>query len=147
MKYCNNCFRFAIGQPPYCTSCGRSYDLRLCKRGHINSRHSQFCSECGSDDLSFAAPPETLLSRLSRWSVQLCFGMFVGVVALAVVTSIFVAIDWSVVGPRLVLLGLVVWLLYWSTTLLSGPVRKVGSSLGKRIVGKSDSKHRRRKHG
>lgn len=148
MKYCNNCFRFAVGTPPYCTFCGRSYDVRLCKRGHINSRASQFCSQCGSEDLSLPAPAETLLSRMSRWSVQLALGMFVGVVALALGVSIFVAIDWSAVGPRLVLLGLVVWFLYWATTLLPGPIRKAGGSLGKRIVGKSDSnKESRRKHG
>ena len=144
MKYCNNCFRFSVGKPPYCTSCGRSYNVRLCKRGHRNSRQTQFCAECGSGDLSTPAPPETALSRMSRWSVQLVFGMFVGLVILALTASIFVALDWSVIGPKLVQLGITVGVLYWATTLLPGPIRKAGSSLGKQFVAKDKTKTRRR---
>ena len=147
MKYCNHCFRFAVGQPPYCTSCGRSYGVRLCKRGHVNSRSSQFCFQCGSDDLSQAAPPERFLSLLARSTVQVALGMFVAIVALAAGASLFVAIDWSAIAPRLVMLGIVVWFLYWTTTLLPGPIRRAGSKVGKYALGKTDSKDDRRKHG
>ena len=94
--------------------------------------------------MSTPAPPETALSRMSRWSVQLVFGMFVGLVILALTASIFVALDWSVIGPKLVQLGITVGVLYWATTLLPGPIRKAGSSLGKQFVAKDKTKTRRR---
>ena len=147
MKYCNKCFRFAVGSPPYCTYCGCSYDVRRCKRGHVNSWFALFCAECGSDELSQPAPPERALSRLSRWTVELALGMFVGLAGFAVLASIFVAIDWSAIAPRLVSLGIVVWILYWATTLLPGPIKRAGSKLGKHAIGHSDEKEHRRKHG
>jgi hypothetical protein len=146
MKYCTQCFRFVVGQPPYCTYCGRSYSVRLCKRGHVNSRFAQFCFQCGSDDLSQPAPPERFLSKMARWTVQLAVGMFVGVATLAAAASVFVAIDWTAIAPRLVILGVVVWLLYWASTLLPGPIRKVGGKVGKQLM-KSKTKEDRQKYG
>jgi hypothetical protein len=147
MKYCSHCFRFAIGQPPYCTVCGRSYNVRRCKRGHVNSRFAQFCFDCGSEDLSQPAPPERFLSLMARWTVQLALGMFVALVALAAGVSLFAAIDWSAIAPRLVMLGLVVWFLYWTSTLLPGPIRKVGGKFGRHMLGNTKSKEGRQKHG
>lgn len=143
MKYCANCFRFSLGQPPYCNFCGRSYTVRLCKRGHPNARNAEFCAECGSNELSLAAPPETFLSKFSRISVQLLVGLFVGLTILSLVFALFLALDWSVLGPRLVLLGVLVWVAYRATTLLPGPVKRLGSTFIQGSKRKYQSKGKR----
>ena len=131
MKRCNHCFRYAVGQPTYCPYCGRTYDVRICARGHKSPRGVQFCAECGSDELSEAAPAESLLAKLSRLSLQVCLGMFCAVLLLSVVLAALRAIDWQAVTPNLVLLGLAVAFLYWTTTLLPGPVKRIGRAAGK----------------
>jgi hypothetical protein len=56
MRFCSNCKKLTAGSPPYCNFCGYSYGVRLCPRGHKNPRVAQACSECGSTELSTAAP-------------------------------------------------------------------------------------------
>jgi len=56
MRYCNNCHRLTPGEPLFCNSCGRSYDLKLCPHRHPNPRSAQVCSECGSRELSTPHP-------------------------------------------------------------------------------------------
>jgi hypothetical protein len=56
MKYCFNCNRMTPGQPLFCNSCGRSYDVKLCPRRHVNPRTAEACSQCGSRDLSTPQP-------------------------------------------------------------------------------------------
>jgi len=74
MKYCYQCGRISEGDPPYCRTCGRSYDVRLCSRLHANSRDAEFCAQCGSRDLSTCQPKIplgwqllALLARLGLW--------------------------------------------------------------------------------
>jgi hypothetical protein len=81
---------------------------------------------------------------MARWSVQLVFGLFVGIVILSLVASLVVALDWSVIGPKLVELGVMVGVLYWATTLLPGPIRKAGSSLGRQFMTKNKTKAKHR---
>jgi len=52
MRYCKNCRKFTAGSPAYCQFCARSYNVKLCPRGHKNPRAATACSECGSRDLS-----------------------------------------------------------------------------------------------
>jgi hypothetical protein len=56
MKYCYNCNRITPGEPLFCNVCGRSFNVKLCPRRHINSRCAQACSQCGSRDLSTPQP-------------------------------------------------------------------------------------------
>ena len=56
MRYCYNCNRVTPGEPLFCNSCGRSYNVKLCPRQHKNPRNAQACSQCGSRDLSTPAP-------------------------------------------------------------------------------------------
>lgn len=44
------------GQPLFCNTCGRSYDVKLCPRRHVNPRTAEACSQCGSRDLSIPQP-------------------------------------------------------------------------------------------
>src|SRR5947208_15806141 len=56
MRYCHNCGRITTGQPFYCQFCGRTYDVKVCPRLHLNSRGASVCSQCGSRELSSPAP-------------------------------------------------------------------------------------------
>ena len=56
MKFCLNCGHSTAGEPLFCNYCGRSYNVKLCPRHHINPRHAEVCSKCGSRDLSTPQP-------------------------------------------------------------------------------------------
>jgi hypothetical protein len=134
MKRCNECFRYAVGQPTYCPFCGRSYNVRICSRGHVNARHVQFCTTCGNTDLSTPAAAEGRLARLSRWSLKLVLAVALVGVALALLVGILASIDWSSLAGPLVTLVFMYGFLYWTTTLLPGPVKKVGRAAGRKVV-------------
>ena len=134
MKRCNYCFRYTTGDPSYCPTCGRSYGVRICSRGHINSRTTQFCATCGTSEFSTPAPAETLLGWLSRWVLQLLVGVGVGLFLIAAVAGIVAQIDWNQLTEPFVALALMIGLLYWLTTLLPGPIKKVGNAAGKQLV-------------
>jgi hypothetical protein len=55
-RYCYGCNRTTVGEPLYCNFCGRSYDVKVCPRHHINPRYAGACSQCGSRDLSTPQP-------------------------------------------------------------------------------------------
>lgn len=67
MKYCYGCNHVTAGQPLFCNSCGRSYDVKLCPRHHVNSRTAQACSQCGSREFSTPQP------RVPAWVPVLQF--------------------------------------------------------------------------
>ena len=67
MKYCYHCDRVTIGEPLFCNFCGRSYDVKLCPKLHVNSRRTLFCSQCGSRELSSPQP------RVPAWAKVLLF--------------------------------------------------------------------------
>jgi RNA polymerase subunit RPABC4/transcription elongation factor Spt4 len=52
MKLCFSCGRVTAGTPSYCHYCGKTYNVRLCSRGHINPRSANVCSQCGSKEMS-----------------------------------------------------------------------------------------------
>jgi len=56
MRYCYNCNRATIGDPLFCNFCGRSYNIKLCPKLHVNPRNAEACSRCGSRDLSTPQP-------------------------------------------------------------------------------------------
>lgn len=63
MKYCHECHRLTPGKNPYCGFCGKSFNVRLCPRQHINPRSAQACSQCGSRELSLPQAKVPLLLR------------------------------------------------------------------------------------
>lgn len=134
MKRCNYCFRYALRQPSYCPHCGRSYEVRICPRGHVSPRAVRFCATCGSDDLSTPAPPEGLLARASRWALVGWLYLFVAILAVSVALSLLATVDWN---PLIGLFGsmlIMAAVLYWATTLLPGPVKKVGRAAGRQAA-------------
>ena len=52
MKLCFSCGRVTAGTPSYCHNCGKTYNVKLCSRGHINPRSANVCSQCGSREMS-----------------------------------------------------------------------------------------------
>jgi hypothetical protein len=143
MKRCTACFRYALGDPPYCNHCGRSYDVRLCPRGHENPRGASFCGACGSGDLSTPAPPAGFLFAFSQAVLRVAVPVVVVLIGITAVLGLLVALDWSAITPRLILLVMMLGILYWTTTLLPGPVKKVSKAAGK-TVWKAVTKSRKR---
>jgi hypothetical protein len=70
MKFCYACGHTTGGEPLFCNSCGRSYDVKLCPKLHVNPRIAEACSQCGSRDLSIPQAkipvPWTLLAVLAQ---------------------------------------------------------------------------------
>src|SRR5256885_15405324 len=105
MRRCTSCFRFHPGTPTFCSYCGRSFDVRICSRGHRNPRGTQFCAECGSADLSTPTPPASLLYRLSGAVLYLFVGLSLALIAVSIAFSILDNLDWSrLSGPLVALL-------------------------------------------
>ena len=131
MRRCTSCFHFLPGTPTFCSYCGRSFDVRICARGHHNPRGVQFCSECGSADLSTPAPPASVLHHQSGAVLYLFSGLLVVILIGTAALSLFYVIDWQALSGPILMLVLMLGVLYWTTTLLPGPVRKVGRAAGR----------------
>lgn len=134
MRRCTACFRFQPGRPTYCAFCGRSFDVRLCPRGHRSPRHVSFCAECGSSDLSTATPPPSPLFRFSGWALYGLGSIGLLIVLVVIVGALLSAVDWQALVNPLLHLLLMLAFLYWTTTLLPGPVKKVGRMAGRQIL-------------
>jgi hypothetical protein len=75
MKYCYACGHRTEGEPLFCNSCGRSYDVKLCPKLHVNPRTAEACSRCGSRDLSVPQPKIPILWRGLALLTQAVFGL------------------------------------------------------------------------
>jgi len=143
MRRCTACFRFHPGNPTFCSRCGRSFDFRICPRGHINPREAQYCSECGTADLSTPAPPASFLYRLTGLVLYVLSGVTIGVVVIALVLGLLYSIDWDALKGPLVALVIMLAVLYWTTTLVPGPVKKVGKAAGRTVWKAVNGKRKR----
>ena len=92
MKYCFNCNRITPGEPLFCNSCGRSYDVKLCPRRHANPRTAEACSQCGSRDLSTPQPRRPGWAPILGFIVSIVPGFFLGIASVAVVLAATIAI-------------------------------------------------------
>ena len=82
MKYCYQCGRITAGEPFYCSSCGRSYDVKLCPKLHVNSRTAEVCSQCGSRDLSTPQPKVSWWWKALNIVIRVTVGAFLAVLSL-----------------------------------------------------------------
>src|SRR2546427_9663568 len=71
MKYCYECGCTTAGEPLFCNYCGRSYNVKLCPKLHVNPRFAEACSQCGSRDLSTPQPKVPV-----RWRIFAFVGQF-----------------------------------------------------------------------
>src|SRR5579863_9359147 len=92
MKYCFNCSRMTPGEPLFCNSCGRSYDVKLCPRHHMNPRTAEACSQCGSRDLSTPQPRVPWWTPIVEHLLSIVPGAFLGLATIVVTVSGFVAV-------------------------------------------------------
>lgn len=114
MKYCYNCNRVTVGDPLFCNFCGKSYNVKLCPRLHVNPRRAEVCSQCGSRDLSAPQPKVPFWGRvlvalitLVLWVALLSFTFLLALVFLKQVFSSPNVIN-SLVG-----IGIILALLWW----------------------------------
>ena len=89
MKYCYQCGKMTPGDPLYCTSCGRTYDLKLCPRQHPNARGVDVCAKCGSRDLSTPQPRIPMSLRLLALLLRLGLGLLLFYATLCFVVALF----------------------------------------------------------
>jgi RNA polymerase subunit RPABC4/transcription elongation factor Spt4 len=87
MRYCYNCNRVTVGEPLFCNFCGRSYNIKLCRKLHVNPRNAEACSRCGSRDLSTPQP------KVPYWATFL-------LVVVSFISGLFLAV-FSVIAIRL----------------------------------------------
>lgn len=138
MRYCTNCQKLTAGEPSFCNSCGRSFDVRLCPSRHPNPRAAQVCATCGSRDLSTPHP------RIALWSAPLVWilTVFPGILLLVITVMFFVTIFEALAKNQEILLGSVfsvglvlglLWFIYMNLPgFLRGLVRKLSRFGSKR---------------
>jgi hypothetical protein len=126
MKYCYQCGRVTVGKPLYCNSCGRSYNVKLCPRGHANPRNADVCAQCGSRDLSTPQPRVPILIRMRAYLLSLLPGLLLVLVSLLVglllLRELFANPPWL---AALIFLGIAAGILAWMWTELPLWFRKL----------------------
>lgn len=126
MRYCHNCGRVTTGDPLYCQFCGRTYDVKLCPRHHLNSRSAQVCSQCGSRELSTPAPkiPIWLKPLFLLLSILPGFGLlFLSLVFIVVFIQRLLSDPGALTG--MMVLGLMLGFCWYLWIHLPGFVRKL----------------------
>ncbi len=126
MKYCYQCGRITAGEPLYCNFCGRSYDVKLCPRNHVNPRVADVCSQCGSREFSTPQPKVSVWWRILEFLVRVVLGVFLIYVSLAVVVA---ALQELLRRPEvragLVILGILLLGFWWLWSQLPDWFRKI----------------------
>lgn len=114
MKFCYQCGRVTAGEPLYCNSCGRSYNVRLCPRGHANPRSAEVCALCGNRDLSTPQPRVPIRIRVLAFLLSLLPGFLLVLVSILVaallVRELLTNPQWLI---ALIFLGIVCGILAW----------------------------------
>ena len=119
MKYCYQCGKMTAGEPLYCGTCGRTYDVKLCPRQHVNPRGAEVCSKCGSRELSTPQPKVPAMWKLLAIVVRLGLGLLLLYITLSFLVALarttqfqqaFVCIALLLVGLWLVWSKLPDWL-------------------------------------
>lgn len=87
MKYCYQCNRITAGKPLFCNFCGRSYNVKLCPRRHVNPRVAVACRECGSRELSTPQPRVPLWVPVLEFLLRLTPGVLLGILSLLAIAA------------------------------------------------------------
>jgi hypothetical protein len=88
MRYCYECGHITAGEPLFCNSCGRSYDVKLCPRLHVNPRNAECCSQCGSRELSTPQPKIPMSLRLLALLARLGLGLLLFYATLSLIVAL-----------------------------------------------------------
>jgi len=122
MKYCYHCGRATSGEPLFCNSCGRSYDVRLCPRLHVNPRHATVCSQCGNPELSTPQPKVSLVWKAVGLLAQIAGGVLLVYISLSVLLKLLQS---PVAQSGMVILGLLLMVLWALWALIPEWIRKL----------------------
>jgi hypothetical protein len=126
MKYCYQCGRITAGEPLYCNFCGRSYDVKLCPRNHVNPRVAEVCSQCGSREFSTPQPRVSVWWRILEFLVRVFLGIFLVYLSLTVlVAELRELLQRPEVQGGLVILGILLLGLWWLWSQLPDWFRKL----------------------
>lgn len=115
MKYCYHCGTMTAGDPLYCSRCGRTYDVKLCSRQHVNPRGVEVCSQCGSRELSTPQPRIPMALRLLALLVRLGLGLLLFYVTLSLAVTL---IETPQFRQLLIACGMLLAILWWLWTRL-----------------------------
>jgi len=133
MKYCYECGRITAGEPLYCNFCGRSYDVKLCPRHHVNPRVAEVCSQCGSRELSTPQPRVSVWWKVLSFLLQIVVGGLFLFLSLAVLVEILKGLlSNPQVQSGLVVLGILLGVLWWLWSELPDWLRRLVRRLLKR---------------
>ncbi len=133
MKYCYECGRITAGEPLYCNFCGRSYDVKLCPRHHVNPRVAEVCSQCGSRELSTPQPRVAVWWKVLSFLLQIVVGGLLLLLSLAVFLEIMRGLlSTPQVQSGLVVLGILLGVLWWLWSELPDWLRRLVRRLLKR---------------
>jgi hypothetical protein len=110
MKYCYQCGKMTAGEPLYCGTCGRTYDVKLCPRSHVNPRGAEVCSKCGSRELSTPQPKIPMSWRLLAILLRLGLGLLLFYASLSLVIAL---VRTREVQQLVVVLGILLSGLWW----------------------------------
>jgi len=115
MRFCYQCGRLTAGEPLFCGSCGRSYDVKLCPRLHRNPRYAEVCSRCGSRELSTPQPRVSLWWKVLEFLLRVFFGVALVCLSLTILLALLRRPE---VQCGLVVLGILLGLVWWLWSLL-----------------------------
>jgi len=110
------------GEPLFCSSCGRSYSVKLCPRLHANSRSAEVCSQCGSRELSTPQPRVSVWWKVLEFLAKIVFGVFLVYLTLAGFVALLTTPQFQ---NALFVFGILIGLLWWLWSLLPEWFRKL----------------------
>ena len=126
MRYCYSCGHTTGGEPWFCNSCGRSYDVKLCQKLHVNPRTAQACSHCGSRDLSTPQPKVPLSWRLLAFLAQILWGLVLLCLSVPVVIEFLTDLRMHAkINDRLLLVAFPLAILWSAWTVLPACLRRI----------------------
>jgi len=114
MKYCYACGHRTGGEPLFCNSCGRSYDVKLCPKLHVNPRIAEACSQCGSRDLSVPQPRVPVLWQFLAILGQTVSGLLLLCVSVPVLGVFFTDLSVHTVISDWLFVGIFLLVVLWS---------------------------------
>jgi hypothetical protein len=118
----------------FCPYCGRTYNVKICGRGHINARTVQFCPQCGSAEFSTPAAVDPLHRRLLRGLLWVVVWVVLILLSLTVVTRALASLNFSALGEPVARLLLLLALMYWVVSKLPAWVRRAGKAGGRSVI-------------
>jgi hypothetical protein len=131
MKFCYQCGHATSGEPLYCSFCGRTFDVKLCPRRHVNPRSAEVCSQCGSRELSTPQPKVPFWWKSLGFLLQLVLGILLSAFSLWVAIEVLKSPAGQNAMISLGLLVAVLWALWamlpeWLRKLIHALLQKRG---------------------